>query len=113
MASRVLPDAALLIEHASGAHRESPQKGCQACLAAYGSDEPVQPRKRAARPLGEAKPCQCGCGSLASPGSRFIPGHDAKLKARLKRQVKDPNPVVRIMAVARVRELGWEQYIRW
>jgi len=30
------------------------------------------------------RPCACGCGSLVR--RTFLPGHDAKLKARLKRE---------------------------
>ena len=36
----------------------------------------------------EAKPCECGCGEMAKPGSRFLPGHDAKLKSKLRKIVR-------------------------
>lgn len=39
-------------------------------------------RKVTARP--EAKPCECGCGAAAGRGSKFRPGHDMKLKSKLR-----------------------------
>jgi len=34
----------------------------------------------------ESKPCECGCGETTRPGSRFKPGHDAKLKSVLRKK---------------------------
>jgi predicted nuclease with RNAse H fold len=62
-------------------------------------------------PLGRSQPsghgnpseklCQCGCGAAVS--RRFLPGHDAKLKSRLKRECRDGDED----ACRRLRELGW------
>lgn len=34
----------------------------------------------------EPKPCECGCRAVTRRGSRFLPGHDAKLKSILKKR---------------------------
>ena len=31
----------------------------------------------------EALPCLCGCGAMAKPKSKFIPGHDSRVKGYL------------------------------
>lgn len=33
----------------------------------------------------EPKACECGCGALTRRGSKFLPGHDAKLKSALRK----------------------------
>ena len=41
------------------------------------------------------KLCLCGCGAWANgKKSRFVPGHDAKLKSRLLRNLKDGKDVL-------------------
>jgi predicted nuclease with RNAse H fold len=44
----------------------------------------------------------CGCGCGAPVKSRFLPGHDAKLRSQLLRSVRDGE-----RAKARLAELGW------
>jgi predicted nuclease with RNAse H fold len=44
----------------------------------------------------------CGCGCGAPVKSRFLPGHDAKLRSQLLRSVREG-----IRAEARLAELGW------
>jgi predicted nuclease with RNAse H fold len=59
--------------------------------------------------LGAARPsnqqvCRCGCGGTpASRTSRFLPGHDAKLKSLLLVRARRGDPI----ALASLRELGW------
>lgn len=46
-----------------------------------------QTREVNAAPRTDRAPCACGCGSIpAGPQSRFLPGHDAKLHARHRRE---------------------------
>jgi len=33
----------------------------------------------------EPRPCECGCRAITRRGSRFLPGHDAKLKSALRK----------------------------
>lgn len=33
----------------------------------------------------DPKPCECGCGVITRRGSRFLPGHDMKLKSKLRK----------------------------
>lgn len=55
--------------------------------------------------------CLCGCGSLTG-GGRFRPGHDAKLKGALIKQIRDDNAKAseRTMARAKLEELGWGKF---
>jgi hypothetical protein len=44
----------------------------------------------------EKRDCACGCGAKIAPPSRFKPGHDARLKAKVMRVVRgeaDPSEV--------------------
>jgi predicted nuclease with RNAse H fold len=52
---------------------------------------------------GEA-PCQCDPRCPERTSHRFAPGHDAKLKSRLWRQVREGEE-----ALARLKQLGWER----
>jgi predicted nuclease with RNAse H fold len=52
---------------------------------------------------GEA-PCQCDPRCPERTSHRFAPGHDAKLKSTLWRQVREGEE-----ALARLRQLGWER----
>lgn len=45
--------------------------------------------------------CACGCGGFAR--ERFLPGHDAKLKSRLWRQVRDGQE-----ALDALQRMGWQ-----
>jgi hypothetical protein len=49
------------------------------------------------------KPCECGCKAMAKPGSRFLPGHDAKLKSRLLKASRDGDKAAKKELVSR----GW------
>lgn len=48
----------------------------------------------------EQRHCDCGCGAVVR--ARFLPGHDAKLKSRLLREVATGQE-----AAATLRRLGW------
>lgn len=50
----------------------------------------------------EARQCGCGCGGMTKGGA-FLPGHDAKLKSRLKKAAGEGNQE----ALAELRERGW------
>lgn len=52
---------------------------------------------------GGGKACECGCGRKASEGSRFLPGHDMKLKSRLIQGAKCGNA----SAIKQLRDNGW------
>lgn len=57
--------------------------------------------------------CLCGCGEMPSrPGSRFLPGHDAKLKSQLTGAIREGRKTVSVGGRRRdprqiARELGW------
>lgn len=51
------------------------------------------------------KVCLCGCGG--HPKGRFLPGHDAKLKGRLKKEALGDDADVAAAAVKRLASLGW------
>jgi hypothetical protein len=53
---------------------------------AESGDEP-DPQRPARRPASKGPDCQCGCGGQTK-GGRFLPGHDAKLKGKLKRAAR-------------------------
>lgn len=58
------------------------------------------------------EPCLCGCGDTPKhKKSRFMPGHDAQLKAQLYREIRDEqaDDGVRQLARDRVDEFGWPQ----
>ena len=46
-------------------------------------------RKKTATVKVDAKPCECECGGMAKPGRKFLPGHDMKLKSRLRKAAKE------------------------
>ncbi len=50
--------------------------------------------------------CICGCEGKTR-GGRFVPGHDAKLKSVLRKQILAGDESAR----ARMIELGWEKYV--
>lgn len=54
--------------------------------------------------------CRCGCGGMTR-GGRFLPGHDAKLKAKLIRQYRSDNPIEREDAETQAGQLGWSHLI--
>lgn len=53
----------------------------------------------------ESRPCECGCGAMTRRGSRFLPGHDAKLKSRLRKAAAEGDAQARKELIAR----GWEK----
>jgi hypothetical protein len=57
-------------------------------------------------------PCLCDCGGVPTrKRSRFLPGHDAQLKASLYRTIRDTetNDEDRAAAVAKLDDFGWPQ----
>lgn len=54
----------------------------------------------------EAKPCECGCGRMARAGSRFLPGHDAKLKSVLRKAAAGEGDRAKT-ALAQLKARGW------
>jgi hypothetical protein len=50
-------------------------------------------------------PCECGCG--ADSKSRFLPGHDAKLKSRLVTQAVEGSKE----AEKQLADLGWSHFL--
>ncbi len=58
------------------------------------------------------EPCLCGCGKTPTrKKSRFMPGHDAQMKAALYRTIRDEAVSVadKEAAVAKLDEFGWPQ----
>jgi hypothetical protein len=49
--------------------------------------------------------CMCGCGAMAQ--SRFLPGHDARLKSRLINEALGGSK----SAEAELGKLGWTQFL--
>jgi hypothetical protein len=57
-------------------------------------------------------PCLCGCGETPKgKKARFMPGHDAQLKASLYRTIRDPEAPADAKAAAseKLSEFGWPQ----
>jgi len=52
----------------------------------------------------EPKSCECGCGKLAKGGSKFLPGHDAKLRSRLRKAAECGDAKAKAALSAR----GWD-----
>jgi len=61
--------------------------------------------RSAAKTLGSPaqSPHLCGCGCGAPVSRRFLPGHDAKLKSRLLRDLRLGDAT----AAEQLRQLGW------
>lgn len=53
------------------------------------------------------QPCACACGDTPKRGS-FLPGHDARLKSRLRADMASTNGDVRTRAEKRATSLGWK-----
>ena len=64
------------------------------------------------RKVVEPQSCWCGCEGMTK-GGRFLPGHDAKLKGRLTKMVKDTTlpRQDRKDALAEIQQLGWERFV--
>lgn len=57
-------------------------------------------------------PCLCGCGGIPTrKRSRFLPGHDAQLKASLYRTIRDSDASEDDKSDARAKllEFGWPE----
>lgn len=54
-----------------------------------------------------SKPCECGCRAVTRRGSRFLPGHDAKLKSKLRTAVKKGNANAKAHAKKELKVRGW------
>jgi len=65
--------------------------------------EETRETTKASRIVAEAKPCECGCGAVARAGRRFLQGHDAKLKSRLRKAAKDGDSA----AIKELKARGW------
>lgn len=65
------------------------------------------PAKRGATIAVESKACECGCRALTRKGSRFLPGHDAKLKSKLRNAVKKGNTNAKAHAQKELKSRGW------
>lgn len=50
--------------------------------------------------------CECGC-EATTKGGRFLPGHDAKLKAALIKEALDGSK----RAVTKLEKLGWKKFL--
>ncbi len=56
--------------------------------------------------------CRCGCGAEPSEeGSRFLPGHDGRLKGRLLKIWRGVDTIASDEAAAEMRELGWGHFL--
>lgn len=69
----------------------------------------------------ESPGCLCGCGDIPGKGSKFMMGHDARLRGRLIRAHLTDHFVRRIYSDGQestisafdwAKELGWEQYLK-
>lgn len=63
--------------------------------------------KRKAVAVEGSKPCECGCRAITRRGSRFLPGHDAKLKSKLRNAVKKGNANAKAHAQKELKVRGW------
>lgn len=55
----------------------------------------------------ESKACECGCKALTRKGSKFLPGHDMKLKSKLRNAVKKGNANAKAKAQKELKARGW------
>ena len=63
--------------------------------------------KRRAVTTTDPKPCECGCEAITRRGSRFLPGHDMKLKSKLRNAVKKGNANAKAHAQKELKSRGW------
>jgi hypothetical protein len=81
-----------LQEHLRGEHRAAAKEDCPACQrtrAGHRSGVRTPSPKKPRKAHETTRLCTCGCGGTVSPGSVFLPGHDAKLKRDLLVQAHD------------------------
>ena len=86
-------------------------------LLALWQDDPVgwpqghlkggAPRSRATVPVEGGQPCLCGCGQMAR--SRFVPGHDSKLKSLFLRVERGRAETSAIPAIAQTYHEEWKK----
>lgn len=63
---------------------------------------------RVRKPKIANSPCLCGCGSTPNKlGSRFMPGHDGRMKGRLLAQAKAGSQEARTLLMS----LGWGHFL--
>ncbi|HET7713880.1 MAG TPA: hypothetical protein VFK94_06595 [Patescibacteria group bacterium] len=75
------------------------------------ADAAAQAAKSETRRVKEPKtPNQCLCGCGGDTMSRFVPGHDAKLKSRLLTAARDDDEEKALEALQRLDELGWAHF---
>ena len=55
----------------------------------------------------DPKPCECGCRAMTRRGSRFLPGHDMKLKSKLRKATKMGNANAKAHAKKDLKARGW------
>ncbi|MCK4785008.1 MAG: hypothetical protein KAV87_14750, partial [Desulfobacteraceae bacterium] len=65
------------------------------------------PAKRRVVVSVESKACECGCGALTRKGSRFLSGHDMKLKSKLRKTAKMGNANAKAKAKKELKARGW------
>lgn len=80
------PSAQTTAQVAAAAERAAQHRAeAEAARVAARSPRPAkQPGERKAR-VREPRPCKCECGGLTKGGT-FLPGHDARYHARMKRE---------------------------
>lgn len=78
-------ELAALKEHVRGDHREARNESCPACRSVGPAETPKTPKEPRTTPT-TGNLCECGCGEPVA--RRFLPGHDAKLKSRLRREAR-------------------------
>ena len=69
-----------------------------------------KPKKRAKVKSVNTTPCECGCKGIPSKkGSRFLRGHDMKLRSKLLKASRNGggNQQTREKALKQLRSLGW------
>lgn len=64
----------------------------------------------AAKPKRSPQACGCQCGS-ETKGGRFLPGHDARLKGVLLKQLREGDARGRAAAEKQLRAAGWDKFI--
>lgn len=68
--------------------------------------EESRPSRRSTKKSVMPRFCECGCGGQPK-GGRFLPGHDAKLMSRLRRESKSEDTNVRENALLQLRARRW------
>lgn len=73
---------------------------------------PTEPTSSRPARSKQPQPCLCECGGTTK-GGRFLPGHDARLKGRLLKDVRDENAskADRAAAVSKMDEFGWGDFL--